>query len=383
MTKFIEETSKRFEKTDVLVQNQSASIRNLETQIGQIHNILAGRVQGMFSSDIEKNPKEQLNAIMLRSGKELQESRKTEETEEKAKDTKLDRTNNASTQCLGTKPELENEAEDVKKDEASLPYPHRLQKQRLDKQFGKFMDMFRSLHINIPFVDMLEQMPKYAKFLKEILTHKRRFEEHGMVMLTEECRVLLQKKLPLKLRDPGSFNIPCTIGSFYFDKALCDLGASINLMPFSIFRKLGLGEVKPTTIHLQLADRSITYPRGVVEDVLIKVDKFIFPVDFVVLDMEEDRNIPLILGRRFLATSRTLTDVPQGKLFLRAEDEQVEFNVFNTMKCPPELDTCFKINILDEKVVKTLEENYLSSPLENCLVNSRIMDAEFERLDEQ
>ncbi|XP_031260846.1 uncharacterized protein LOC116119031 [Pistacia vera] len=315
--------------------------------MGQIHSILAGRVQGMFSSDIEKNPNEQLNAIMLRTSKEFKVSRKAEETKEKAEDMKLDRTNNASTQCLGTKPELENKAQDVKKDEASLSYPHRVQKQRLDKQFGKFTDMFRTLHINIPFVDMLEQMPKYAKFLKEIITHKKRFEEHEMVMLTEEGSALLQKKLPLKLKDPASFNIPGTIGSFYFDKALCDLGASINLMPFSIFRKLGLGEVKP------------------------------------ILDMEEDRNIPLILGRHFLATSRTLIDVHQGKLILRVEDEQVEFNVFNTMKCPSELDTCFEISILDDKVVETLEENCPSSPLENCLVNSRIMEVEFERVDEQ
>ncbi|XP_031260735.1 uncharacterized protein LOC116118922 [Pistacia vera] len=179
----MEESGKRFDKNEaqlqkyeVLLQNQSASIRNLETQMGQIHNILKGRVQGMFLSDIEKNPKEQLSAIMLTSGKELKESRKVEETKEKAEDMKLDRTNNASTQCLGTKPELENKDQDMKKDEASLLYPHRMQKQRLDKQFGKFMDIFRTLHINIPFVDMLEQMPKYAKFLKEILTQKKRFK---------------------------------------------------------------------------------------------------------------------------------------------------------------------------------------------------------------
>ncbi|XP_031258423.1 uncharacterized protein LOC116116499 [Pistacia vera] len=268
-------------------------------------------------------------------------------------------------------------------DDTTLSYPHRVQKQRLDKQCGKFMDMFRTLHINIPFVDMLEQMPKNAKFQKEILTKKKRFEGHEIVMLTEDCSVLLLKKLPQKLRDPGSFTIPCTIGSIHFDKVLCDLGASLNLMPFSIYKKLGLGEVKPTIVHLQLADRSIKYPRGVVEDVLIKVDKLFFSIDFIVLDMKEDQEVPLILGRPFLAMGRALIDVHQGKLILRVEDEQVEFNVFDTMKCPPKLDTCFEISILDDKVAETIEENCPSSPLENCLVNSRIMEAEFERLDEQ
>ena len=142
-------------------------------------------------------------------------------------------------------------------------------------------------------------------------------------MLTEESSAILQKKLPPKLKDPGSFTIPCTIGKSYFDRALCDLGASINLMPFSVFRKLGLGEVKLTTISLQLADRSIKYPRGVIEDVLVKIDKFIFPADFIVLDMDEDEKIPLILGRPFLAMGRTLIDVQQGKLVLRVEEDEV------------------------------------------------------------
>ncbi|KAL5546580.1 hypothetical protein UlMin_006267 [Ulmus minor] len=188
-------------------------------------------------------------------------------------------------------------------------------------------------------------MPKYAKFLKEVLSNKRRLEGNEKVMLTEECSAILQRKLPQKLKDPGCFTIPCTIGDFEFDKVLCDLGASINLMPLSIFRKLGLGEVKPTTVTLQLADRSIKHPRGIIEDVLVKVDKFIFPADFIVLDMEEDREVPLILGRPFLATGRTLIDVHQGKLILRVQDEQVTFNVFEAMKFPSNVSSCFEISI--------------------------------------
>ena len=153
----------------------------------------------------------------------------------------------------------------------------------------KFLEVFKKLHINIPFAEALAQMPSYAKFLKDILSKKRRLEDYETVMLTEECSAIIQKKLPSKLQDPGSFTIPCNIGNVEFIKALCDLGASINLMPLSIFRKLGLGDVKPTRVSLQLADRSVAYPRGIVEDVFVKVDKFMFPADFIILDMEEDR----------------------------------------------------------------------------------------------
>ena len=158
----------------------------------------------------------------------------------------------------------------------------------MDDQFSKFLSIFKQLHINIPLIEALEQMLKYAKFLKDIVSKKQKLEEHETVMLTEESSAILQRKLLPKLKDPRSFTIPCTIGKSYLDRALCDLGASINLMPLSIFEKLGLGEVKPTTISLQLADRSIKYPGEVIEDVLVKVDKFIFPVDFIVLDMDED-----------------------------------------------------------------------------------------------
>ncbi|KAL0439143.1 UNVERIFIED_CONTAM: hypothetical protein Slati_2397300 [Sesamum latifolium] len=175
-------------------------------------------------------------------------------------------------------------------------------------------------------------MPSSAKFLKEVLSIKRKWEGGEMVELNVECSAILQNKLPPKLKDPGSFSIPCTIGNIDFDKVLCDLGASVNLMPYSIFEKLGMHELTPSIITLQLADRSIKYPRGIVEDVLVKVGKFIIPVDFIVLDMEEDKNMPLILGRPFLATSRALIDVQKGQLTLRVNDEHVVFNVFKPMK---------------------------------------------------
>ena len=129
-----------------------------------------------------------------------------------------------------------------------IPYPRRPRKNRLDKQFGRFMDIFRKLHINIPFAEALEKMPGYVKFMKEVLSKKRKLRDYETIALSEECSAILQKKLPPKLKDPGSFTIPCAIGNSVFERALCDLGASINLMPWSIFKKLKLGEARPTTV---------------------------------------------------------------------------------------------------------------------------------------
>ncbi|XP_021911049.1 uncharacterized protein LOC110824858 [Carica papaya] len=131
-------------------------------------------------------------------------------------------------------------------------------------------------------------MPSYVKFIKEILSNKRKLGEYEPITLTEECSAILKNKLPQKLNDPRSFNIPCTIRNSHFEKTLCDLGESINLMPLSMYKKLGLREAKPTTVSLQLVGQCIKYPRGIIEDVLVKVDKFILPAYFIVLDMEED-----------------------------------------------------------------------------------------------
>ena len=131
-----------------------------------------------------------------------------------------------------------------------MPYPQRLKSKNLDKQFARFLDMFKKLYINIPFAEALEQMPSYVKFMKDILSKKRKLKNYEMVALTEESSAILQKKLPPKLKNLGSFSIPCTIGKSFREKTLRDLGASINLMLLSLFLRLNLGEVKPTTVSL-------------------------------------------------------------------------------------------------------------------------------------
>ena len=185
--------------------------------------------------------------------------------------------------------------------------------------------------------------------------------------LTEECSAILQRKLPQKLKDPSSFTIPYKIGNSIFKRALCDLGASINLMPLSIFRRLGLGEARPTTVTLQLVDRSLKHPRGVIEDVLVKVDKFIFLANFIVLDMEEDKEIPIILGIPFLATSRAMIDVQKRELKLRLQDDEVRCSVFNVVRHPTESDACFLIEAV-EAIVPS--HSGLTDPLEASLVQN-------------
>ena len=150
-----------------------------------------------------------------------------------------------------------------------LPFSQRMAKAKLDLQFVKFLEVLKKLYINIPFTKALTQTPSYAKFLKEILFNKRKPEEHETVALMEECSAVIQNKLPAKLKDLSSFSIPCLIEPI--DRALFDIGSSVNLMPFSLCEKLELGEIRPTTISLQLANRSVKYPMGVLYVVPIKV----------------------------------------------------------------------------------------------------------------
>ena len=346
-TAFMNETKANMQHQTTQLNNQATQLRNLEVQIGQMANLLTERQPGSLPSNSEVNPRrdgnEHIKAVTLRSGKELEiqeQSLMTKEVEtekfiQPGQNDDADREQPQEKQSVGNT----TEAKDNPQPRAPISYPQRLKKHKLDKQFTKFMAVFKKLHINIPFADALEQMPSYVKFMKDILSQKRRLADFETVNLTEECSAILQRKLPQKLKDQSSFTIPCTIGNAIFEKALCDLGASINLMPLSIFKRLGLGEARPTTVTLQLADRSLKHPRGVIEDVLVKVDKFIFPADFIVLDMEEDKEIPIILGRPFLTTGRTMIDVQRGELKLRVQEDEVKFNVFEAVRHPTESDT--------------------------------------------
>ncbi|XP_073291028.1 uncharacterized protein [Primulina huaijiensis] len=372
--KFVAESGKRMAKTESRLDNMEthmgnmgATMKSLETQIGQLANALKDQNRGHFLSNTEVNPREQCKVVTLRSGKEIG----IPDTAEENVEILVEEDDGKGVSTAEEKVEEPNKViERQPLPKANLPYPQRFKKKGLDDLFAKFLDIFKKVHINIPFADALEQMPNYAKFIKDVLSKKRKLQEFETVKLTEECSAILQRKLPQKLKDPGSFTILCVIGGSRVNRALCDLGTSINLMPFSIYRTLELGEVKPSTINLQLVDRSLTYPRGIVEDVMVKVDKFIFPDDFFILDMEEDQETPLIFGRPFLATGKALIDVHKGELTLRVGGDEVVFNNYNTIRGPNEVSACHSIDIIDSCVSHVSAGRMTKDSLERCLLES-------------
>ena len=238
------------------------------------------------------------------------------------------------------------------------PFPQRLVKPKKEKKLFDIFETLRKVEINIPLLDAIQQIPAYAKFLKDCCTHKRKFQEHETVALTEEVSAVLLRKLPPKLKDPSSFTILCRIGDHDFEQALLDLGAGVNLLPYTVYETLGLGELKPTSVTLQLADRSIKRPRGILEDVLVKVGEFILPADFIVLDMEESPMplpLPIILGRPFTRTADTKICVKKGTVSMKVNGEKMEFKIFDSLKLPQDDLECFNVCMIQSIVEKVFQ----------------------------
>ncbi|RYQ91521.1 hypothetical protein Ahy_B09g097425 [Arachis hypogaea] len=188
------------------------------------------------------------------------------------------------------------------------PFPQILNGGVEKRIYSRFLDMFASLHVNIPFIKALQQMPSYIKYIKELLTRRSSLKGGQTIVMNKECSALIQIELPTKRKDPGSFHIFCAIGETLIDKGLCDLGASINLMPLSLMKKLQINELMPTDVVIKLADKTQKQAVEVVE-MLVKVGNYFLPTDFVILETEESPIHPIILGRLFLATARALIDV--------------------------------------------------------------------------
>nr|GEX42446.1 reverse transcriptase domain-containing protein [Tanacetum cinerariifolium] len=250
----------------------------------------------------------------------------------------------------------------IPKAKANLPYPSRLQKEKLrekdDILAAKFKEIFRDLHFELSFADALVHMPKFAPMFKKLLNNKDKLIELTKMPLNENCSAVVLKKLPEKLGDPGRFLIPCNFLKFDNCLALADLGARINLMPLSIWKKLRLHTLNDTKMVLELADRTISKPTGVAENVFVKVGKFYFPADFVVLDFVADPRVPLILGRPFLTTAHALIDVYEGEIILRHDDQSLALKCGDTPSISyNNFESLNKVDLIDatkEEITKGL-----------------------------
>ncbi|GJW94108.1 reverse transcriptase domain-containing protein [Tanacetum coccineum] len=254
---------------------------------------LSGKISSTLPSNTIPNPRNDAKAITTRSG--------------------------ASYDGPPIPPPMAEKEPELIKTKPNLHLPIQgLQKQKIrekdDILASKFMEIFRNLHFELSFADALIHMPKFALMFKKMLNNKDKLIELTKTPLNENCSAVVLKKLPEKLGDPGRFLIPCDFSEFDSYLALADLGASINLMPLSIWKKLQLSGLTETKMVLELADRTISKPTGVAENVFVKVGKFYFPADFVVLDFIADPRVPLILGRPFLRTAHALIDYSQEVL---------------------------------------------------------------------
>jgi hypothetical protein len=205
-----------------------------------------------------------------------------------------------------------------------MPFPRRKRKAKVDEQFNKFVEVIQKLYINVPLLDAI-QVPTYARYIWDILNNKRPLPTTEVIKLTEEYSAAILNMSPKKKKDPGCPTIDCTIRSLHFDNALCDLGASVSVVPNAVFDKLPHAKIVPTSMCLQLANQSLCYPMGIAKDILARMREFIIPVDFVVLDMHLDSRVSLILGRPFLSTANAHIDVGIGEVKFNINGKEERF----------------------------------------------------------
>ena len=309
----VESTLKK--RIDGLESNLNQKIENLQYSVTRITKLLEGQEKGRFPSQTLQNPKgvheigsssnskmDEVKAIIiLRSGKEIEQPVPMTEGTCKEKEAELER--------------ILIRENSVKKN-MPPPFPQALRSKKKIPNQAKIWEVLRQVKVNIPLLDMIKQVPTYAKFLKDLCTVKKGLGIEKKAFITEQVSAIIQSKTLVKYKDPGSPTISVNIGGTCIDKALLDLGASVNLLPYSVYKQLGLGELKPTNITLSLVDRLVNIPKGILEDVLVKVDKFYYPVDFVVLDTEPiasgPNHVPIILGKPFLATSNAIINCRNG-----------------------------------------------------------------------
>ncbi|RVW76985.1 hypothetical protein CK203_055557 [Vitis vinifera] len=340
-------------RMDGMQNDISQKIDNLQYSISRLTNLNTVQEKGRFPSQPHQNPKgihevethegessqvrDVKALITLRSGKKVEsptpkpyveekeeeETKKRNEMKGKKKDISEEKKDRDST--VNANPKKELIKEELMKKRTSPPFPQALHGKKGIKNASEILEVLSQVKVNIPLLDMIKQVPSYAKFLKDLCTIKRGLNVNKKALLTEQV----------------------------VEKALLDLGASVNLLPYSVYKQLGLGELKPTSITLSLADRSVKIPRGIIEDVLVQVDNFYYPVDFVVLDtdplVKEANYVPIILGRPFLSTSNAIINCRNGLMQLTFGNMTLELNIFHMSKklITPEEEEAFLNSVVD------------------------------------
>ncbi|KAM2928388.1 hypothetical protein COP2_035640 [Malus domestica] len=361
------------------VQNQAREVTELKRQMGKMAEFMGqfSREPGKLPSSTDVNPKggfESAKAITLRSGQEVgsdsspsksnQKEDENMQSEEKEQGLPLTRIEQSLPQPpthlnSTTKGKLGSISMTSNSIPTNAPFPRRFMQSKKDESDKDILDTFRKVQVNIPLLDAIKQVPKYAKFLKELCTTRKRASNKEVVRVSENVSAVLQRKLPPKCKDPGRFTIPCVIGNTRFESAMLDLGASINVMPYSIYASMNLGELKNDGVIIQLADRSNVYPKGVLEDVLVQVNHLVFPADFYVLEMEDSNHspqLPILLGRPFMKTARTKIDVFKGTLTMEFDGEVIDFNISDAMRYPHDGHSCFSIDVIDSWAQEFLDD---------------------------
>jgi len=329
-------------------QETRSSIHNLEKQMGQVTSCV-GKLEAQMNGKLPSqalNPKENISAIMLRSGKELEEqrSKQIEMEEEEEIETELSikkkHPSPSKTETTTNTPKIIPHSMNSSF-KTIPPFPMSFSRSKKEDKEKEILEVFKKVKLNIPLLDAIKQISKYAKFLKDLCTTKKAFKlkGHETVSMGEVVSTVVQKNLPLKQKDPGAFTIPCIIGNASFKRALCDLGASISVMPKHVYDSLSLKPLNKTSIVIQLADRSFVYPLGVIEDVLVKINSLVIPCDFYILDMEHDScdssiSTSILFGRPFLKTVNTKINCGKDTLSMEVGDEKIEFNFHDAMKYP-------------------------------------------------
>ena len=254
------------------------------------------------------------------------------------------------------------------------PYPHRLRTPKKVNNHSEIYELFKQVKLNIPLLDAIKKIPSYAKFLKDLCMVKRKLGVNKEAFMTEQSTSLIRNNLPPKYKDLGSPTISIVVGNSKLGHTLVDLGASVNLLPYSVYVDLGLGELEPTNITLQLADRSVKNPRGIVKHVLVQVDKFYFPMDFVVLDtqpvVKQGTQFPVILGRPFLATANAIIHCRGGLMTLSFGNMTVNLNIFNVIRGMGDEEDVCEVNMVNYVVQKYLDNVSHDDPLMSCLVST-------------